>query len=100
MNAIHPEDQARENVWYSMSELFLDTEISKPDIQRIAKELAASPFSVEQLKSIYEDEVAFVLHGNLKITAGIWGAFDRDEIIPKIRQRAFWVAKGIRKGWP
>src|ERR1700733_11821030 len=95
---ITPEDKAREDVWYVMSDLFLDTELLERDIQYIAKELAASPFSVGQLISIYEDEVAFVLHGNLKITAGIWGCFSRDEIIPLIRQRALWVAKGIRKG--
>jgi hypothetical protein len=100
MNDITPVDQSREDVWYVMSDLFLDTELLERDIQYIAKELAASPFSVGQLISIYEDEVAPVLHGNLKVTAGIWGCFSRDEIIPLIRKRASWLAKEHRRGLP
>jgi hypothetical protein len=100
INGITPVDQAREDVWYVMSDLFLDTELLERDIQYIAKELAASHFSVGQLISIFEDEVAPVLHGNLKVTAGIWGCFSRDEIIPLIRRRALSLTKEHRKGLP
>ena len=96
----HSIDKVREDAWYLMSDLFLDTELLENDLERMAKEFAASPFSVDELNAMYEDEVAPVLHGNLKCVAGVWGCFSRDEIIPLIRQRASWLKEKRRHGIP
>jgi hypothetical protein len=93
LNQDNIDNRAREDVWYLISELFLDSELLERDIDYIARELAAVPFSCEQLNSIYENEVAPALHFNLKQVAGVWGSFNRDEIIPLIRRQASKAGK-------
>jgi hypothetical protein len=86
-NTIDPSDEARQNVWMIMSDLFLDNELNANWKQQIAEDLAKSPYSIEDLTSIYEDEVAPVLNGNLKSIAGQWSMFSRDEVIPLMFKR-------------
>jgi len=81
------DDVERQRVWVSLSDLFLDTEITAADCENIAKELAVTSFSTDELVHIYEDEVAPVLVGNLRIVAGVWGAFDAEEVIKIVRKR-------------
>ena len=88
MKTIDTINPAREDIWSVISDLFLDAKLLESDIQYIASELAASPFSLSALNYIYEYEVAPVLHGNLKQAAGIWGSFSHEEIIPKIHRQA------------
>jgi len=66
----------RLKVWGAWSEMFLDTELSDKDIERIAKILAESPFSRDELEHIYCKEVAPVCGPNLTLVAGEWGCFD------------------------
>jgi len=66
----------RLKVWGAWSELFLDTELSDQDIERIAKILAESPFSRDELEHIYCREVAPVCGPNLTLVAGEWGYVD------------------------
>lgn len=90
-------DQSREDVWWAISDLFLDTELSEQDFAQMAANLADSPFTIDELNSIFENEVAPVLHGNLKQVAGVWGSFDRDEIMPLLRSRAASLEKRQEK---
>jgi hypothetical protein len=64
------EIQARLPVWDTIADLFLDTAIDMPMLERIARDLAASPFPTDALDAIYRYEVAPVVHRNLKIVAG------------------------------
>lgn len=47
-----PESELRDRrpVWSALSELFLDTRLLSADLDRIAKSLAASPYSIEKLE--------------------------------------------------
>jgi hypothetical protein len=69
------EVEARLPVWDAIADLFLDTVIDAAVRERIARELAASPFPVDALDAIYRYEVAPVVHRNLKVVAGAWAGF-------------------------
>jgi hypothetical protein len=83
-------------VWDAIADLFLDTEIDARMREHIARELARSPFSVDELDAIYRYEVAPVVHGNLTIVAGEWGGFGQEwlgEHIPPYLARAGRLAR-------
>jgi hypothetical protein len=97
---------ARAPVWNALSELFLDTELQSEDHERIAKILAASPYSDQKLEAILRFEVTPVLKANLMCVAGEWAGFDeawmREKMTPLIDQRplfsfgVFWM---VREHW-
>lgn len=71
-------------VWDAIADLWLDTVIDGPMRERIARELAASPFSVDELRDIYLYEVAPAVHMNLMSIAGEWAGFGRDWLRERI----------------
>src|SRR5688500_1297338 len=71
-----PKIEERAPVWIALSELFLDTELQDDDRERIAKTLAASPYSEKKLEEILRFEVTPVLKANLRCVAGEWSGFD------------------------
>lgn len=93
-------------VWNVLSELFLDTELQEDDHQRIARVLAASPYSEKKLDEILRFEVTPVLKCNLLSMAGEWAGFDeawlREKLKPRIdtrpwfRPSVFWM---MRRRW-
>lgn len=101
------EIEARLPVWDAIADLFLDTEIDVRMREHVARELARSPFSIDQLHRIYLYEVAPVVHRNLKIVAGEWAGFGRDwlgERIPAYLARGSrlfhgWSASGPGRRW-
>jgi hypothetical protein len=88
----------RKPIWTALSELWLDTELSAQDLERIARVLAASGFSIEELRHIYLAEVAPVVSPNLLGVAGQWASFDVDWLCSQIlrnlkdrpRRTRFW----------
>ncbi len=79
-------------VWLALSELFLDSEPTPEDHRRIAVRCGASPYSVEKLNAILENELYPPLIGNLLVmSGGEWGGFGeewiRKEIAPRIGRR-------------
>jgi hypothetical protein len=81
-------DIERVQVWDALSEFYLDTELNETDLEFIAKRLADSPFSVEELRQIEVLEVAPVCRVNLwQIPGGIWTGFAADWLIPRCLQR-------------
>ena len=76
-----------------MSEFFLDTELQEKDQQRIARVLAASPYSEVKLEEILRFEVSPLLKWNLLGVAGEWAGFDeawlREKLVPRIDVRPF-----------
>lgn len=102
----------RRLVWVAMSELFLDTELQERDLTRIVGVLAASPYSFDELNSIYHDEVFPVLSANLLSVVGEWAGFDEDWLVERLSAwkgrksgkfamawRHFWFNGTIDQWW-
>lgn len=76
----HVEIETRLPVWHALSEMFLDTELDRADYARIAAALIAAPYSEDQLRSIFEEEVAPAFIFNLLDVAGEWTPWSREEV--------------------
>ncbi|HHW77269.1 MAG TPA: hypothetical protein GX399_09640 [Xanthomonadaceae bacterium] len=68
--------QKRQPIWAALSDLWLDTELTDLDLERIARVMADSGLSIEVLREIYLIEVAPVVSPNLLGVAGMWTGFD------------------------
>ena len=77
----------RRSVWEALSDFFLDTELQPRDLLHIARVLAASNYSEDELEFILRYEVAPVLSVNLMSVAGEWAGFDQDWIASEILKR-------------
>jgi len=81
----------RRPVWTALSELWLDTEIQERDLERIARVMADSGLTIEELHDIYKLEVAPVVSTNALSVAGEWTGFNEDwlcsEIIKNLEQK-------------
>ncbi|HEX6041835.1 DUF7079 family protein [Longimicrobium sp.] len=110
------EIQARLPVWDAIADLYLDNVVDARVIDSIARTLAASPFSVDELEAIYRYEVAPVVHGNLKTTAGEWAGWGhewlREHMVPHVarsgrfsrwwadtRPGRWWMTADTRDDW-
>jgi hypothetical protein len=76
----------RIDLWYAMSDLYLDEEMTTGGYLYVADRLASSSLSFEELDAILFNEVHPVLCLNLKAVAGHWGDFGKE-----------WVAEQIAK---
>ena len=96
----------------ALSELFLDTELDERDFERLCRTLIECGLSVAELERIYREEVAPVLHANLKSVAGAWSGFDIDWLESQIRNRPApgrtpilarlrrrWILRETRQDW-
>lgn len=78
----------RRPVWNALSELWLDGELGVAERERLAIELAASAFSVAELRDIHDREVAPVVSRNLDSIAGEWAGFDLDWLAERCAKAA------------
>jgi len=76
----------RKPVWLALSDLYLDTDVSL-SYQYIARILAESPYSIEELEEILRTEVAPVVAPNLFSVAGEWAGFDEQWLISRILEK-------------
>ena len=98
--------QKRRPVWVALSELWLDTELSTEDLERIARVMAESGLGIDELREIYLVEVAPVVSPNLLSVAGEWAGFDEEwlcsQIIHNLRHRPrrtrFWSWFPLTRG--
>jgi len=67
-----------------MSDLYLDEEMTVGAYLYVAKRLASSGFSVDELEEIFFNEVHPVCCWNFTVPAGEWGLFDREWLKEKI----------------
>lgn len=67
-------------VWTVLSKLFLDTELSADDVQRIAESLARSPYGVDEIAGILRNEVLPAFVPNLLSVAGEWCPWSEEEV--------------------
>ncbi|NIF05606.1 hypothetical protein F3J23_09135 [Chryseobacterium sp. Tr-659] len=76
--------EERRNVWYALSDLYLDTELQEWQFQYMADIFLKSPFSLEKIKKIDKYEVFPVLFSNLLDPAGEWAGFDEKRLVKNI----------------
>jgi len=76
--------QKRRPLWLVLSELWLDTELRPEDLERIARVMADSGLSIEELRHIYLVEVAPVGSPNTWTVAGEWAGFDEEWLCAQI----------------
>lgn len=74
----------RRPVWLALSELFLDTSLSSGDLDRVARELSRSPYSIDELDEILLWEVYPACRSNLVALAGEWAGFGPEWLESKI----------------
>ncbi|MBO9768822.1 MULTISPECIES: DUF7079 family protein [Xanthomonas] len=95
-----PDTVAQRRVWEALSRLYLDNDSCDQD--GVARVLAASPFTLEQLRTMLLHEVHPVLIGNLRSMAGVWDGFDPDWLAAAIQARRarrwHWPARWHRCG--
>jgi hypothetical protein len=72
----------RENIWHSMSNLYLDDEIGNIDLLLVAEELAKTDLTFQEMDEIFYREVHPVLCWNFTVPAGVsgWGSFDKEHL--------------------
>jgi hypothetical protein len=87
VKATEAEIEERLPVWEALSEFFLDTELQPDDHERIAKTLAASSYTEEEIEEILIDEVCPVCRFNMLSMAGEWAGFHPDWLKEKIGRR-------------
>lgn len=79
-------------VWRALSHLFLDTDPAL-STDAVARELAASRYSVAELEAILLWEVYPVLWPNLAAPAGAWAGFDDAWLGRRIAAGPSWLAR-------
>lgn len=84
----------RHTVWVAMSDLFLDTDVRLSYVSIVAT-LARSPYSLDELKQILDEEVTPVLQHNLLQVAGEWALFPEEWVIAEVSKR-----RGKRRWMP
>jgi hypothetical protein len=82
----------RRPVWEAISDLWRDTELQDYEIEHIAKVLAESRYTQDELHEIYAFEVAPVVWRNLMTAVPpVWAGFDnewlREEILKVIERQ-------------
>lgn len=81
--------QARMPLWEALSFLWLDTEVTESDLDWIARVMAESGLTIEELWRVYSYEVAPVVSVNVYSVAGEWAGFSPDwlrtEIVRNLR---------------
>lgn len=81
-----PQLAPRRPVWLALAELFLDSDC-RPDLPALALVLAESAYSESELVTIWQGEVAPLLHANLHSVAGVWGAWDEAWLSAELERR-------------
>lgn len=77
---------ARVPVWMALSQLYLDC---APDDEHatMARTLAVSPYSLDQLRSMLFDDVHPALRANPWSVAGVWSGLEEPWLVARIERR-------------
>ncbi len=82
---------ARRPIWVALSDFYLDNELQDSALRHITFKILESPYTLEEVRQINQDEVFPVLYPNLLSVAGEWAGFDQDwlteEILDSLAQR-------------
>ena len=61
-----------------LADFWLDTELAEFQFDHIARVIAASPYSIKEVRAIHNFEVAPAVSANLASVAGEWAGFDSE----------------------
>lgn len=90
-------------VWVTLSELFVDNEITAAHLALMAQTLGASGYSRAELHDILRDEVAPVFGVNLRSVAGNWTGWRDDDVrelvLEHLANQRHWVPKRFLRWW-
>jgi len=75
--------EIRKKIWVALSDLYLDTELSRTDFDWISGTFSQSGYSILELKEIDMFEVFPLLQPNLLDPAGVWAGFNEEWLIPR-----------------
>ncbi len=84
----YSELERRKPVWSALSDLWLDSELTDDDLERIAAVMEQSDYTIDELREIYRFEEAPVVFMNLFQVAGEWAGFDEDWLCAEAAKRA------------
>ncbi|MDY7538648.1 hypothetical protein QN372_05965 [Undibacterium sp. RTI2.1] len=90
----------RAPVWEALSDFWLDTELQDFQFDHIARVIAASPYSIEEVIAIHNYEVAPAVSANLGSIAGEWSGFDSEWLNSRCihfasRRQSIWFKSRI-----
>jgi hypothetical protein len=94
----------REDIWYALSDLYLDDDLGNSGYKYIASVLAETYYSIDEIESILFMEVHPAFYWNLKQVAGHWGDFGREWAIEAVTNHLnkpkpkSWLQKLLDKG--
>lgn len=80
--------QRRAPLWEALADFWLDTELADWQYEHIARVIAASTYSPEEVRAIHDFEVAPVVWSNLLCVAGVWSGFDGAWLCAECRRHA------------
>lgn len=75
-------------VWEALADFWVDTDLAPFEIDHIARVIAASPYSIAEIKAIHDYEVAPAVWSNLLSPAGEWTGFDSEWLVERCRSCA------------
>jgi len=88
------EIERRKPVWFALSGLWLDTELTDLDIHHIATVMVDSGYSLSELRVICDSEIAPIVYKNLLTPVGVWSGFDEtwlaQQIITQMNKPKRW----------
>jgi hypothetical protein len=79
--------EQRKLIWIALSELYLDTELSTNDLDRLAAVFKRYGFELDEIRAIDLFEVFPVLQPNLLNVAGEWVGFEEEWFVTECQKR-------------
>ena len=108
MSASSNPSDPRIPIWIALSDLYLDTDVALSH-DCIARTLAASPYSLDDLHEMLMYDVHPALYPNLMSVAGEWAGFDEAWLVERIatirrqprwrRRISHWFVRDIGTQW-
>lgn len=91
--AAKPLSESERKACITLSDLFLDTEVSPAWMDRMAASLHSLNLPIEQLDGIVRNDLFPALYPNMLSVAGTWGGFDENYLLGEVQRR-----RGARPG--
>jgi hypothetical protein len=96
------EVERRKPVWQALSNMYLDTDNTEEEFQRIAKVIMSAGYSIDEADIINRQEVFPLVGTNLLSVAGdwAWDSYDQELIahaVVSLRRKSTWFGRLIAR---
>lgn len=97
------EVERRKPVWQALSNMYLDTENTEEEFQRIAQVIMNAGYSIEEADIINRQEVFPLIGTNLLGVAGdwAWDSYDQElfaHAVVRLRRNSTWFGRVVARG--